>query len=196
MGHIISYHATDCMEIHPWKCVLPQTYRNGSRHPSWASYQIRKIAGCACAGNAGNDFPHGLLQWKPLACDPGIHHGTCVTHVPWCMSGSLTRGGGENVPGIPGACTPAILRIWQEAHCTNSPSNTETGIFRENSVDAMPVEALSPCVDTPSVAIALKIQDNPVFVLDKQGCHLPTPCRCWIKPMIKKNKRYILCFLI
>ena len=26
------------------------------------------------------------------------------THVPWCMSGSLTSGGGENVPGIPGAC--------------------------------------------------------------------------------------------
>ena len=24
---------------------------------SWASYQIRKIAGCACAGNAGNVFP-------------------------------------------------------------------------------------------------------------------------------------------
>ena len=36
--------------------------------------------------------------------DPGMQHGTCVTHVPWCMSGSLTRGGGENVPGIPGAC--------------------------------------------------------------------------------------------
>ena len=30
------------------------------------------------------------------------------------MSGLLTRGGGENVPGIPGAC--AILRILQEAH--------------------------------------------------------------------------------
>ena len=27
------------------------------------------------------------------------------THVPWCMSGPLTRDGGENVPGIPGACT-------------------------------------------------------------------------------------------
>ena len=34
-----------------------------------------------------------------------MHHGTCVTHVPWCMSGSLNRGGGENVPRIPGACT-------------------------------------------------------------------------------------------
>ena len=33
-----------------------------------------------------------------------MHHGKCVMHVSWCMSGSLTRGGGENVPGIPGAC--------------------------------------------------------------------------------------------
>ena len=45
-----------------------------------------------------------------------MHNGTCVTHVPWCMSGSLAYGDGENVPGIPGACAPAILRIWQEAH--------------------------------------------------------------------------------
>ena len=33
-----------------------------------------------------------------------MHHGTCVTHVPWCMSRSLTRGGGESVPDISGAC--------------------------------------------------------------------------------------------
>ena len=84
--------------------------------PSWASYQIRKIAGCACAGNAGNVFPCRRFQRKPLVSDPGMHHGTCVTHVPWCMSGSLTCGDRENVPGIPGACAPAILRIWQEAH--------------------------------------------------------------------------------
>ena len=68
----------------------------------WASYQIRKIAGCACAGNV---FPRRQLQMKPLVNYPSMHHGTCVTHVPWCMSGSLFRGGGENVPGIPGACT-------------------------------------------------------------------------------------------
>ena len=85
---------------------------------SWASYQIRKIAGCACAGNAGNVFPRRRFQRKPIVGDPGMHHGTCVTHVPWCMSGSLTCGDGENVPGIPGACAPAILRIWQEAHAT------------------------------------------------------------------------------
>ena len=33
------------------------------------------------------------------------------------MSGSLTRADGENVPGIPGACAPTSLRIWQETHC-------------------------------------------------------------------------------
>ena len=82
----------------------------------WASYQIRKIAGCACAGNVGIVFPHRRFHRKPLVSDPDMHHGTCVTHVPWCMSGSLTCGDGENVPGIPGACAPAILRIWQEAH--------------------------------------------------------------------------------
>ena len=84
--------------------------------PQWASYQIRKIAGCACAGNAGNVFPRSRFQRKPLISDPGMHHGTCDTHVTWCMSGSLICGYGENVPGILGTCAPAILRIWQEAH--------------------------------------------------------------------------------
>ena len=49
-------------------------------------------------------FPRHRLQRKPQVSDPGMHHGTCVTHVPWCMSRSLIRGGGENVSGIPGAC--------------------------------------------------------------------------------------------
>ena len=48
-------------------------------------------------------FLRHRLQRKPLVSEPGMHHGTSVTHVPWCMSGSLTRGSGENVPGIPSA---------------------------------------------------------------------------------------------
>ena len=43
-----------------------------------------KIAGCACAWNAGNISP------PPWVSDLEMHHGTCVTHVPWCMLGSLT----------------------------------------------------------------------------------------------------------
>ena len=45
-----------------------------------------KIAGCAYTGNAGNVFP------PPRISHPHTHHGTCVTHVSWCMSGSLISG--------------------------------------------------------------------------------------------------------
>ena len=34
----------------------------------------------------------GTFPPPPRATDPGMHHGTCVTHVPWCMPGSLTSG--------------------------------------------------------------------------------------------------------
>ena len=37
-------------------------------------------------------FPRHRVQRKLLVSDPGMHHGTCVTHVPWCMSGSLNCG--------------------------------------------------------------------------------------------------------
>ena len=49
-------------------------------------------------------LPGHRRQRITLVNEPGMHHGTCVTHVPWCMSGSLTRVDRENVPGIPGAC--------------------------------------------------------------------------------------------
>ena len=55
-------------------------------------------------------------QGTPLVNDPGMHHGTCVTHVPWCLLGSLTRGGGKMFPAFPAHAQPAILRIWQEVH--------------------------------------------------------------------------------
>ena len=57
----------------------------------WVSYQIHKIVGCASA--TATDFKGN--RWS---LDPGMHHGMCVKHVPWCMSGSLTRGGGEKWP--------------------------------------------------------------------------------------------------
>ena len=34
----------------------------------------------------------GTFSPPPRVSDPDTHHGTCVTHVPWCMPGSLTSG--------------------------------------------------------------------------------------------------------
>ena len=62
-------------------------------------------------------FSRHRLQREPLVSDPGMHHGTCVTHAPWFMSGSLTRAGGENVPGIPGACATRIFTYLARGPC-------------------------------------------------------------------------------
>ena len=32
----------------------------------------------------------GTFSPPPRVSDYGMHHGTCVAHVPWCMKGSLT----------------------------------------------------------------------------------------------------------
>ena len=53
---------------------------------TWASRQICKIRGCACAGNAWKGFPPQIVS------ELDMHHGTCMTHMPWCMPGSLTGG--------------------------------------------------------------------------------------------------------
>ena len=34
----------------------------------------------------------GMFSPPPLVSDPVMHHDTCVTHVLWCMPGSLTSG--------------------------------------------------------------------------------------------------------
>ena len=44
----------------------------------------------------------GTFVPPPRVSDPDMHHGTCVTHVSWCMPGSLTRG--------------FLWRVWREKH--------------------------------------------------------------------------------
>ena len=62
--------------------------------PDTQNYGLRMCRVCR------ERFPRHWLQRKPLVSGPDMHYGTCVTHVPWCTSGSLTRSGGKNVPGL------------------------------------------------------------------------------------------------
>ena len=82
------------------KWLLHHCLNSNSLWLPWASYQIRKNADCARAGNAGT-FSLSTTS-KEIASWQSRHAPRHVTHVPWCISGSLTRGGGENVPGILG----------------------------------------------------------------------------------------------
>ena len=61
-------------------------------------------------------FPRHRLQRKPKVSDPDMHYGTCVTRVPWCVSGSLSCGDGKTFPAFPAQAQPAHLRIWQDVH--------------------------------------------------------------------------------
>ena len=81
---------------------------------SWASCQISKIAGCACARNAGNVFP--ATDWLAIPRAWRTCRDACRDRQP---AVSFEVGGGENVPGIPGTCatrnfTYLIRGPWKE----------------------------------------------------------------------------------
>ena len=60
----------------------------------------------------------GTFSPPAQVSNPNMHHGTCVTHVPWCMTGSLTSGflwsrwRGKRPRHSRRMCSPQFLRIW------------------------------------------------------------------------------------
>ena len=65
-----------------WICACGVT--DGSAHGPLARYVKLRVV--HAPGMPGTFAP------PPRVSDPDMHHGTCVTHVPWCMSGSLISG--------------------------------------------------------------------------------------------------------
>ena len=58
----------------------------------------------------------GTISPPPLVNEPDVHHGTCVL-------GSLTHGGGEHVPGIPGARATLKFTYPVRSPCLKKLSN-------------------------------------------------------------------------
>ena len=76
-------------------CVLSAPNRGrGGIQPTTQYYIVTmrplpryvKLRVAHAPGMPGTFFP------PPWVSDSDMHHGTCVTHVPWCMPGSLTSG--------------------------------------------------------------------------------------------------------
>ena len=82
-------------------------YSSFFRHGSLTRYTKLRVA--RAPGMPGTFSP------PPRVSDPDIHHGTCVTHVPWCMPGSQTSGflwtAGKTFPAFSAHAQPAIVRI-------------------------------------------------------------------------------------
>ena len=96
-------------------CVYDVTYSHQIN--AWAPCQIRKTVGAHAPGMPGTFSP------QARGSDPDMHQGTCITHVPWCMPGSLTSGflwsrRRKRVSGIPGACTTRNVTYLVRGTCT------------------------------------------------------------------------------
>ena len=83
---------------------------------TWASYQMRKIADCAWARNAGNVFPPYDFKGKRKLALPA-----CITARASRTCRDAYRGRSPAVVGetcrvFPAHAQPATLHIWQEAH--------------------------------------------------------------------------------
>ena len=83
---------------------------------SLASYQLRKIVGCACAGNAGNVFH--VTDFKG---DRWLAIPACITVRASRTCRDVCRDrqsavAGKTFPAFPAHAQPVILCIWQEAH--------------------------------------------------------------------------------
>ena len=71
MCYCISYQSHTCMASkHLHRCVHGPLYR-------YVKLRVAHAPGMP-----------GTFSTPPRVSDPDMHHDTCVTHVPWCMTGS------------------------------------------------------------------------------------------------------------
>ena len=125
----------------------------------------------------------GTFSPPPRFSDPDMHHGTCATHVPWCVPGSLTtgflwsRGRGKRFPIFPANAQPAILRIWQGAH----------GSMKWIAIDSSDCRYPKPCGKTVNMTYAkrhISTLRNSSLYLQKHRRHVvkwTISCKWWFQ---------------
>ena len=65
---------------HPWDTANKQGISSHEYLTRYAQLRVAQLRECR------ERFPSSRVS------NPDMHHGTCVTHMPWCMLGSLTSG--------------------------------------------------------------------------------------------------------
>ena len=85
----------------------------------------------------------GTFSLATRVSDSDMHHGTCVTHVPWCMPGSLTSGflwsrwRGKKLTAFP-AHTYLVRGPW-----TTCTSHYSTLMPRSSTVNSFPLDKMA-----------------------------------------------------
>ena len=101
----------------------------------WASCQIHKIAGCACAGYAGNVFP-ATVGKRSRHASRQVRDARAVMHAEIANKRfPLKLVAGKTFPAFPAHAQPTILRIFQEAH----KKNWRCIFLKTSSVECLPL---------------------------------------------------------
>ena len=129
---IVLAHRLLCPESLPEGSTI-RTNSNHCKHWSqWASYQILKTAGCACAGNAGNDFPP----------PPTSKETDCWLAIPSCITARASRtcrdacrerlpaGAGKTIPAFPAHAHPQFY-VSGKRPMTESPNSRRWQYHRQ-----------------------------------------------------------------
>ena len=77
----------------PWRFQFISISKANEVFVAWScNFWHRPLARYANVRVAHAPVMPGTFSPPTRASDPDMHHGTCVTQVPWCMPGSLTSG--------------------------------------------------------------------------------------------------------
>ena len=90
--HIIEHPANDKLQVDDIPYYRTSDLQLNSKFQVMGLLPDTQNRGLRMRRECRERFPRHRIQRKLLVSDPGMHHGTCVTHVPWCMSGSLNCG--------------------------------------------------------------------------------------------------------
>ena len=104
----------------------------------WASCQIRKSVGCACAGNVENVFPATDFKGNHKLAIPA-----CITarasHT--CRDACRDRQpamAGENVPGIPGTCATRSFTYLARGPCRGIQQSPMVSLYKGLEMKSFP----------------------------------------------------------
>ena len=109
--------------IHSTAVLNTKKYLPNARF-TWASYQIRKIACCTCAGNVGNVFPATDVKGNSYLAIPACITARASRTCRDSCRDRLSRSGEENIPGIPGACATRNFTYLARGPCSSYCGST------------------------------------------------------------------------
>ena len=116
---------------------------------TWASYQIRKIAGCACTGNAGNVSPATNFKGNRLLAIPA-----CITARLWRTCRDACR---DSLPAVTGKTFPAFPAHAYPQFCVSDKRPMEAVLWMRPHKSIFTIHSREMCMFSAMQGLMLSL---------------------------------------